>query len=335
MAMNTVGRINIITLSLIVFASALIPQALHAEKKKKNNAGIVVGAAVAGGVLGALGACLYNARKEPSIDETIPDARKNIDAARYYTSDTFQQVFCVKGAADCRVPFLYGRIKDAGYSSISNFAANLDQIIHKLSSNKRALEKHMSKADCYGHMHHTLHQLHEQIQDMMPRLEDLSDFLTTYKKSFALIKKTEELSFKYDTELSYRFHHPSELIFELHPIIMRAGGAYPYISYAEQLAEDIATFNKYIRAQTYDYYDKNSAALKENLNRIYDEVLASTEYARALRDREYDRLEQERLELERQRVRIVHNVVAHQPRARIVVREKYRRPIVRKKIVLY
>jgi hypothetical protein len=288
-----------------------MPTATHTREqdKEKSSNNFFIGALIGGAVAGA--ACLIgNALRPPSDEELMREAQHSCcDADRYLaTGERILDVQRCNGVENA-LEEVERLVVITPQTSLREYNTTLQSLVSRLHKNQDALVKRIQSGNCSCN-YHALQSSLDMSRAKTAILQPYTHFLTQHKDYFALLKLKNSLHAHYVRECNaYRLYYSSEQNRFLHEIRMCAMssvllGQYPYIGYVEKLEQDIDRLSSAIHKIGYQYHSllAKGRDILRRMEAIAVQAKSDPDYARELRNREFDRLEQERIRLEQERI---------------------------------
>ncbi len=305
------------------------------------NPGLGTSLALAGAALVSIGgiAAAVNWLFTPSDEQVYYTSQDMIDTAQNsycLLSAYIQCAYNIRDEEDCgkifsylKEPVLYDiaialwNSRDLTYVGIDSFRSYSNTLSAMLSDLKKQartvrgridkLEEqyaaHYAAGDANYRILKNLRKVHRELKHLIPHIELLYQYLSHHRSYFNLCAVEWTLFAKYERELriinACRHQDPYCLERELVSAMGQlSSGTYPYVNYVYALERHIEDLQYCRSALTYAYKDRifYVNTLLDNLNLIRSVV--DTQYQEECCRKRKDERKQERLRIERERVRI-------------------------------
>lgn len=198
---------------------------------------------------------------------------------------------------------------------IDIYVSDLDYAIRRLNNELKSVKRRLAQLQREA-IHNSaewqvmveFQELAARMNNFVPRLEFLSQFLHHHKSYFILYEQESDLYGRYDRELramnSTDYHNR---VYEIKTAVLSKFSSYqyPYLRYKETVDSDLYDLNNAINKLSNNYHDRITAArqLYNYLAEIRDIVIRDTPYYHDVQKKQHDEQERERRELEERKVR--------------------------------
>ncbi|HZW60953.1 MAG TPA: hypothetical protein VFF04_01895 [Candidatus Babeliales bacterium] len=309
-------------LSSTIILCGLLSQPLHA---RYDDHSAISDALVVGAITGVFAAGAYAAGKwlfSESDKEILDNARKELQESNLQYGLFIDQVerCCsidlARASYAARQDFVYktteGHLQTVAHnllpqSSVRTFVSALNQKLDRLSKSHAKLMKHMRKLDSDTGVYYQMQRMSEELFAMINRMQSLEQYINHHMSYFKLAEIEQELLNRYASEVhTLQYADNSAVARELRAAVMRygsmIGATYAYLDYVDLIGRDKQALDDCLGRMAYNYSSRITACrqLSSYLGRIKQEVMADPLYTQSLHDRERDRLEKERIALQKQ-----------------------------------